>query len=47
MKTTHTTRKPYQRPAIVYSAKLEAQAGSPLSDPLQDLFEQSMSTPQK
>lgn len=25
-------KKPYQRPAVVYEARLEAQAGSPLGD---------------
>ena len=41
-------RKPYQRPAIVYDAPLEAQAGSPLgNNPLQDLFEQQMQEAQQ
>lgn len=39
-KTIKPCRKPYQRPAIVFSTRLEAQAGSPLSnDSLQNLFD--------
>lgn len=33
-------KKPYQQPGIVYEAKLEAHAGSPLGDsPLGDLLD--------
>jgi hypothetical protein len=31
-------RKPYQAPRIAYDARLEAQAGSPLSNPLDSLL---------
>lgn len=34
-------RKPYQRPQVVYEARLEAQAGSPVSNPLGDLLDPS------
>lgn len=34
-------RKPYQRPQIVYEARLEAQAGSPLGGALDDLLDPS------
>jgi hypothetical protein len=34
-------RKPYQRPQVVYEARLEAQAGSPLGDTLGDLLDPS------
>lgn len=39
MKPIHTPRSVYAAPAIVYDARLEAQAGSPLGlpDPLNDL----------
>lgn len=33
-------KKPYQRPGIVYEARLEAQAGSPVGDtPVSDLLD--------
>lgn len=35
-------RKPYQRPQVVYEARLEAQAGSPINNnPLGDLLDPS------
>lgn len=41
MKTTpeHKSRRVYAKPAVIFEAKLEAQAGSPLGlpDPLGDL----------
>lgn len=36
---TAPERKPYEPPRIVYSGKLEAQAGSPLGDTLFDVLD--------
>lgn len=39
------SRKPYRPPAIVYQGRLEAQAGSPLGDALQDVFDDTLTKP--